>query len=188
MKRLFRKYCYVVLIAVIVLTLAVVVQYTKNTNDVASWVFNFLKDWAVILSAIGAFLLAGIALFTILRERRSKAAQKINTWASDSLKLIINSIDMDILAVESKAVDVEESIASIISYLQTIDTEAIALIVDASNFSGTVEKMIDNIGSKCEEGMGLEYDKENADEFLTKLQSIRDSIFDDLVRIMMETS
>ena len=76
MRHLFRKYWYAILIVIIILTLAVLVQYTKDTNDVAKWVFTFLKEWAVILSAVGTLLLAWIALWTIRERRRSNAAQK----------------------------------------------------------------------------------------------------------------
>ena len=76
MRRFFGKYWWVIPIAIIViLVLAVVVQFTKDTNGVAEWVFNFLKEWAVILGAAVTLLLVIVAFITLktTTEQRRKS-------------------------------------------------------------------------------------------------------------------
>jgi len=87
MKMLFGKYWWLVPAAiVIILALAVVVQYTKDTSEVAEWVFKFLSDWAVILSATAGLLVVFGALLAIRENRRSEARRKIRQWAEECLK------------------------------------------------------------------------------------------------------
>jgi len=177
---LFRKYWYVILTVVIILALAAVVQYTKDTNDVARWVLNFLKEWAVILSAAGTFLLAGIALWIIMSGRRSKVANELYTWARKSLSLI--AID------EVEVTDKEEYINKMQTRFKKINGEAIALIVDAGDFSDTVFNTITGITKKCFKAIELKSTMENQDEVFKKIDKLTGSISEDLLFIMTETS
>ena len=181
MRRLFRKYWYVILIVVIILALAVVVQYTKDTNDVARGVFNFLKEWAVILSAAGTFLLAGIAFWTIMRSRRSKIADEVHTWARGCLRLISSARNAPLTK--------EEYISMIQNRLRTIDSEAITMIMEAASLNNeTVLKSLHSIISKCLKGVELESTMENQDEVYKKISHLSESIGEDLILIMHETS
>lgn len=75
MKGLFGKYWHVILISVIILLLAftVLVQNTKDTNDLAKWTFDFLDDWATVLSAAVTLMLAIAAFWAIAENRRIQA-------------------------------------------------------------------------------------------------------------------
>jgi len=177
---LFRKYWYVILIVVIILALAVVVQYTKDTNDVARWVFSFLKEWAVIFGAVGALLLAVIAFWTIFRERRSKLANEINIWAKNSLRLLA--------VAEVEATNKEMYINNMQTRLAKINGEAITLIVDAGNFSNIVYDTIIGITKKCFKAIELESTMENQDKVYNRIYKLTGNISEDLLFIMTETS
>jgi len=87
---LFGKYWWLVPVAiVIILALAVVVQYTKDTNDIAEWIFNFLKEWAVILSASIAVVLVIATLMAVRENRRTQALDRIRVWAENVLQILV---------------------------------------------------------------------------------------------------
>ncbi len=174
-----RKYWHVILIVVIILPLAVVVQYTKDTNDITRWVFNFLKEWAVIFGAVGALLLAVIAFWTIFRERRSKLANELYTWAKNSLRLILTSGET---GTEQQIFD------KLQSNLSMIHSEALVLIVDAAKFSDSVLEKVKSVISKCQDGTQLNATMENFEEAWQKLKKIAESIDEDLYWVIFETS
>jgi len=70
-KKWFPKHWLPTLIALVitVICFAALVQIFKETNCIANWLFNFLNDWALVLSASVTLLLA-TAAFWAIRESR----------------------------------------------------------------------------------------------------------------------
>ena len=77
MRNLFGKYWPVIPICIaLILCAAVLVQIFKLSNWVANWLFNFVNDWAIILSASITLLLAVAALWAISETRRIRSEDR----------------------------------------------------------------------------------------------------------------
>ena len=84
MKRIFGKnWWFILVIFFVIVGFAAGLQYFRETNSVAEWIFKFLSDWAVILSATVGLLIVISALLAIQENRRSEARRKIRKWAED---------------------------------------------------------------------------------------------------------
>ena len=75
-----------ILVILIVLLSTVLVQITKDTNAFALWVFIFVGDWAVPLSAAAAVAIAAMALRTFRENRIATARLEVRGWARESLE------------------------------------------------------------------------------------------------------
>ena len=79
--------------AVIILGFAIWVQFFKETNCFAKWVFVFLSQWATVLSATVTLLLAFAAFWVISETRHFRYLDEetntiadLNKWATDTFK------------------------------------------------------------------------------------------------------
>lgn len=95
MASLFGKYWPLYLASVVIILVwviaAIVVQLQlfKETNWLATWLFKFVYDWAAPLSTSAAILLI-IAVFMTIREtRRRRVLDRIRTWASNAITLLM---------------------------------------------------------------------------------------------------
>ena len=146
---------------------------------VAEYIYGYLTDWGVILSATGTLLLAVIAFWTIRQSRRSKIANELYAWARNSLRLILTSGET---GTEQQIFD------KLQSNLSMIHSEALVLIVDAAKFSDSVLERVKSIISKCQDGTQLNATMENFEESWQKLRKIAESIDEDLYWVIFETS
>ena len=95
MKRIFGKnWWFILVIFFVIVGFAAGLQYFRETNSLAEWVFEFLNDWAVILSATAGLLVVFSALLAIRENRRSEARRKIRQWAEEIL-LNLNKKDTE---------------------------------------------------------------------------------------------
>lgn len=76
---------------VIILGFAIWVQFSKGTNCFAEWVFDFLTQWAIVLSATVTLMLAIAAFWNVSDTRHfryvesiSKSLDEIRSWALDA--------------------------------------------------------------------------------------------------------
>ena len=75
-----------ILVSLIVLLSALLIQITKDTNAFARWLFDFISDWAVPLSAGAAVVIAALALRAFQENRRATARLEIRAWAKEALE------------------------------------------------------------------------------------------------------
>ena len=103
MKRIFGKnWWFILVIFFVIIGFAIVLQYLRESNGVAEWIFKFLSDWAVILSATVGLLVVVSALLAIQENRRAEARRKIRKWAEDILlNLDKKNTEEQILALTS---------------------------------------------------------------------------------------
>lgn len=91
---LLRRFWPIIPIVVIVIGLAVVVQIFKESCWLATWLFSFLNDWAIIIGATATVILATAAFATVfiaIREnRRTSALDRIRSWAEGTFDVFTN--------------------------------------------------------------------------------------------------
>jgi len=146
MASLFGKYWPLYLASVVVILVSVIaaivvqLQLFKETNWLAAWLFKFVNDWAVPLSASATILLV-IAIFMTIREtRRRRVLERIRTWASNAITLM-------------KAPSTEESpalkVAELNAKFQAIKAGSAQILVDSKQISrelnDRVEKAVSSI-------------------------------------------
>lgn len=80
---------------VIIIGFAIWVQFSKETNCFAKWVFDFLTQWAIVLSAAVTLMLALAAFWNIsdIRHFRyvesiTKSLDEIRSWALDAKRAL----------------------------------------------------------------------------------------------------
>jgi len=80
---------------VIILGFAIWVQFSKQTNCFARWVFDFLTQWAIVLSAAVTLMLAIGAFWNISDTRHfryvesiTKSLDEIRSWALDAKRAL----------------------------------------------------------------------------------------------------
>lgn len=73
-----RKY-WIAIPIIVVVSLVATIQMLKASNCVATWTFDFLNDWAMVLSAAATVTLAIVAFWTIRKSsEQSRAAIEEN--------------------------------------------------------------------------------------------------------------
>lgn len=107
MRRLFRKYWYVILIVIIILCLAVLVEvfrvavYFADTpfKSFADHTFNFLSGWAVAGGPVMTLIAVAVALYIGIkslrqteniqkREQKHRLLNETNNWAEEAIELV----------------------------------------------------------------------------------------------------
>lgn len=75
---------------IIFIAFAILVQLTRDCIELSGWVFIFLDDWAIILSASAAFLLFIAAIWNVFdnrdtrrKEKQERLLKEIMQWATD---------------------------------------------------------------------------------------------------------
>ena len=91
MKR--RQIFFLSVIVTIILSLAIVIQLLKGSNELAKWVFTFVNDWAPALSATAVVILIITFLWNLRENRRERARRAIYDWAKDAMKVTVSSQD-----------------------------------------------------------------------------------------------
>ncbi len=141
MKAWFIKYSWLLIIALVII-LAVLVQNTKDIFAISKWVFDFLNDWALILSAAIMLLLA-IAAFRAISENRAERAEqarrlgllRIRNWAEETFHA---------LATPSKQQGLPLRIQEEIGKLQSSMVNSMGILGDAKRLGGTLDKRVQN--------------------------------------------
>ncbi len=96
MRTIIGKYWWLIPLGVtIIIILAVLVQLFKETNTLAGWIFNFLQDWATILSASITFMLLVAAFYAFRENRRNQALNRIRNWAEEITVILLTSDSED---------------------------------------------------------------------------------------------
>jgi len=167
-------------IAIHVLKVAEFSSYTLWYKRLATQIYRYFRDWGVIFSALGTLLLAAIAFWTIRQGRRSKGANELNTWARDSVKLILISMDKDTTSTQQ--------LNLLQNRLRTVSSEAVTLISSASKYSKAMVEKVNNILEECNSVAPLESTMENENEVIQKLGDALSTIGNNLVEIIHETS
>jgi len=85
----------ITIVIVIILGFAIWVQFSKETNWFAKWVFDFLAQWAIVLSAAVTLMLAMAAFWNISDTRRFRYVESITKsldgtrgWALDAKRAL----------------------------------------------------------------------------------------------------
>lgn len=78
-------------IAIILLSLAIIIQLFKDNSDLAKWVFDFVNDWAPTLSATAVITLIITFLWNLRENRRERARRAIYDWVKDATKVTVSS-------------------------------------------------------------------------------------------------
>ncbi len=115
-------------------------QLFKETNWLAIWLFKFVDDWAAPLSVPPAILLIICVFMTIRETRRKRVLDRIRTWASNAIMLLI-------------APSTEESpvlkIADLNAIFQALKTGSTRVLADSKKFgrelNDRVEKAVSSI-------------------------------------------
>jgi len=105
-----RKYWSYIVTIIILLVLAVVVQVFKDENVIAGWIFGFISDWSVIISAVFTLALALAAFISIKEIRKDRRRNRnailmgrIRNWALSLIEFFREELslkpDFDILDV-----------------------------------------------------------------------------------------
>jgi hypothetical protein len=105
-----RKYWRYILPIIILLVLAVIVQVFKEENIIAAWIFGFISDWSVIISAVFTLVLALAAFISIKEIRKDRRRNRnmilmgrIRNWALSLIEFFREELslnpDFDILDV-----------------------------------------------------------------------------------------
>ncbi len=127
MKDLFAKYWFIISIVLIVLLFPVLVQIFKGTNDIAKWLFNFIDDWSTSLSAAGTFLVAAVAIYSILKTRRQRVSDNIRIWARDALRMLVFTD-----TTQSPSENLEQEVNRLKTGIKSILSEPNSIINDAN--------------------------------------------------------
>ena len=130
-----RRYWLLLLAFLAIIGLAVWVQFTKDTNSTAKWIFNFVDNWSAALGAAAAFLLVILGLAAIREARRRQALSELRSWAKDTFRE---------LSVPSKQEFPILEKAELIDKLKTIRAEGI-IVIDAADFSADLKKQFETI-------------------------------------------
>lgn len=90
-----RFWLSITILIVIILGFAIWVQFNKETNCFAGWVFNFLQQWAIAISAAVTLLLALAAFWSISDTRHfryvesiTKSLDEVCSWAMDTKRAL----------------------------------------------------------------------------------------------------
>jgi len=85
-----------IIVLVILVVIAIVVQIFRQTNFFAAWIFNFVNDWATLLSATAAVIIIFMAWITIQENRRSEALNRIRTWGKEAIHVLSLNNEHDV--------------------------------------------------------------------------------------------
>ena len=146
MASLFGKYwplylaSIVIILASVIAAIAVQLQLFTENDWLAIWLFKFVDDWAVPLSASAAILLIIAVFMTIRDTRRKRNLTRIRTWASNAITLL-------------RAPSTEESpamkVAELKARFQTIRAGSTQVLADSRKISreltDRVEKAVSSI-------------------------------------------
>ncbi|GAJ14884.1 unnamed protein product, partial [marine sediment metagenome] len=137
---IFRKYWWAILIGSVLIGLAILVQTTKDTNDFAKWIFNFIDDWAFVLSAIIMFFLATAAFLSILENRLERvehahrlALLRIRGWAE---------MTVNILGTPTKQILFQKKKIEEITKLHDSHVKTTGILHDAERLGGTLNDSV----------------------------------------------
>jgi len=86
-----RQILFLSVIAIAILSLAVTIQFFRDSNPLAEWIFNFFNDWAPALSASAAIILIVTFLWNLRESRREKARSAIYDWVKYSIMILTSS-------------------------------------------------------------------------------------------------
>jgi len=183
MKGLFRKYRRVILAGGIVLCLAILVQVFRKASlfantplqGAADNIFNFLDDWAIILSASVALFLVIAAFMAIRENRRLGALNRIRSWATEALRPIAVS--------GRQAQTLEDMGKQIQGELGAALLGRIGAAADAEALGGSVyEKVWKAVKSLSEFNAMLTQIPDEA-TFKTKLSEVAEDLIDVLIAL-----
>jgi hypothetical protein len=135
-----RKYWVLILVSIFVIlvsitsALAVQFQFTlKETNGLAVWLSRLFNDWVAPLAvpfSASATTLIIFSAFMIIRDirvtRRRRVSDRIRTWASDTIMLLVAPI-----SEESPAMQVEGLKAK----FQAVKADGLNALVDSEQVS-----------------------------------------------------
>jgi len=125
----------IISIAVLV-GLAILMQLTKSTNCLSNWVFTFLDDWAVILSALTALILVIVTIVNIIENRRRILLTEVQKWTRDALTFVSMTFNKEIPDIE------------IVNSLNSLLKEIITASLFASLVSGKIRIKVDVVRGK----------------------------------------
>ncbi len=176
MNTFLRKYWPLIAIGLIVLSFAILVQVFKATNVVAGWIFNFLDDWSTSLSAAGTFLVASVAIYSILKARRERSSDNIRIWARDALRMLVFTD-----TTQSPPENLEQEVNRLKTGIKSIFSETNSIINDA-NKCGEVclQKVLKTIHNLTQYITTLEHtqDAEYADKILALHRELVEGLAD----------
>ncbi|MDD4859558.1 MAG: hypothetical protein PHR56_05070 [Dehalococcoidales bacterium] len=184
MKKLFgQRWYFIIIVVIVVLGTAILVQNFKSNNCFAKWLFNFLNDWAMVLSAFATLLLAFVTVWTLREGRRSVLGNRLNEWARKHL-VSLNS--------KSEAPAINKSKEMYIYVLKDKLNEIVKNIspieIDSAKFDEVLYAEIKAIIDICKEGMALKFGTEEKEEISKTFENYKASIEKHLRFIIEETS
>ena len=150
MRKWNREYRYVIaigIVAFIFLCLAILIQSFKTTNCLATWLFNFLSQWAMVLAASATVLLAAAAFWAIMDNRHSRlkdskkhSLDQICSWAQDAFRVLSRPGEYLVLdAAERFEMRMD---------LTPIYARSIVTIADANEFGGDLKTKVDSASTR----------------------------------------
>ena len=83
----------IIVIAIIAFASAIIIQFLKDSNEIAKWLFTFVNDWAPALGATAVIALIITFLWNLRENRREKARRVIYNWTKDAMKVTVSSQD-----------------------------------------------------------------------------------------------
>ena len=122
----------------IVLVIAITIQWFKDDFVFSKWLFEFLSDWAIVLSAFVTFLLAFSAFVAISNDRHQRNIDRklaiiadIRKWAEFAIEEVRNIPD----PISSNPREAE-------THVRNVASKALSVMIEANNLGGELKTAV----------------------------------------------
>lgn len=162
-----------------IICFAILIQILKEVSFLpAQKIFDFLSQWALVLSAGAMFLLAGTAFWAIIDNRHSRiqdsrrrSLDEIRAWAQDAFQVL--SPPGKYLLVDSATLrNMEVS-------LRSIAARSISAITDANEFGSKLKENVDKAATNLDSFIEKIWSKQGKwVDFNTEWENLKNNFLD----------
>lgn len=181
---LFGKYWWLIPVAIVtILALAMVVQHTKDTSDIAKWVFVFLDEWSMVLSASATLLLAFTAFWAIMDNRRVRTADRREKLLND----IQNWAESGIVAIAPASLQIETNkiLNELDLNLRPVAAKTLSVLIDTEKIGGDLQTKV-LIVSKRLNAIGRAIQDPNKHINIVNARKILIVAFGDVIKVISD--